>query len=80
MFEAQSGKDLRAIVKGALNFGSYGNASEQMVMIATRATEALREIGRQSQINARRIRIYGVTVDDPAAEEAPAEVAVEDGA
>lgn len=80
MFEAQSGKDLRAIVKGALNFGSYGNASEQMVAIASRATEALREIGRQSQINARRIRIYGVTVDDSIPEEAPAEVAVEGGA
>lgn len=66
LFEAQSGKDMRRIIKAALDFGSYGNASEQMKSIADRATEALRAIGQQSPINARRIRIYGVTLEESA--------------
>ena len=65
LFEAQSGKDMRRMIKAALNFGTFGNASDPMKSIAARATEALRSIGRQSPINARRIRLYGVTLEEP---------------
>jgi hypothetical protein len=73
LFEASGGSELRGIIKAALNFGSYGNASDQMKVIAAQATEALRAIGRQSPINARRIRIYGVAIEEkPPAEKAEA--------
>jgi hypothetical protein len=47
-----------------------------MKAIADRATEALRAIGRQSEINARRIRIYGVTLERPAKDGALQEAGV----
>jgi hypothetical protein len=64
LFEASRGDELRGMVRAALNFGSFGNASDQMKAIAAQATAALREIGRQSPINARRILIYGINVEE----------------
>lgn len=77
VFEARTGKALRLVIKAALNFGSYGNATDEMVTIAARATEALRAIGRQSEINACRVRIYGVTLEQPADDGALQEAGVE---
>jgi hypothetical protein len=59
---------MRSMIKAALDFGTFGNASDQMKSIALRATEALRAIGGQSPINARRIRLYGVTLEEPGRE------------
>lgn len=73
-FRQASGADLRAMISGALQFDRIGNASEPMKEISRRAKAALRLIGEESDINARRVRRFGVMIgrpDDPPASELP---------
>ena len=65
IFKKERDADLRRILAGALQFDSITNASEPMREISRRARAALRMIGAESPINARRVRRYGITVADP---------------
>jgi hypothetical protein len=65
LFKEARADDLRTMIKAALQFSTFGNPSETMKKIVTNATEALRSIGQESAINARRVRAYGIAVADP---------------
>jgi hypothetical protein len=65
VFKQLRGSDLKRAIYTALQFGKYSNSSELMKRIVAIASDALREIARESTINARRVRTYGVTVDPP---------------
>jgi len=60
IFKTSEGTDLRRILRTCLQFDTIGNATEEMKEISKRAKDALRLIGEESAINARRVRKYGV--------------------
>lgn len=62
IFKDARGDDLRQILNGCLQFDRIANASEEMKEIPKRAREALDRIGRESEINAIRVKRYGVEV------------------
>jgi hypothetical protein len=64
IFKLKSGDELRLIISFCLQFDNISNPSPQMVEISSRAKEALKRIGQESPINARRVRKY-VNVDNP---------------
>jgi hypothetical protein len=63
LFKENSGLRLRQMIRAALQFGALAGADAEMKTVAERATEALRSIGRESDINARRVRSYGIVVN-----------------
>jgi hypothetical protein len=62
VFKNSRGDDLRVLIKACLQFGTFGNAYPEMIEISNRAKEALKRIGLESPINARRVRGYGIEV------------------
>ena len=62
LFKRLRGSELKSAIYTALQFGKFSNSSEPMKRIVATASEALRRIARKSTINARRVRMYGVTV------------------
>jgi hypothetical protein len=58
------GEDLRKMIAACLQFDRIVNASEPMRDVSKRAKEALKRIGHESAINARRVKKYGVEVDE----------------
>jgi hypothetical protein len=63
MFKASRDQELRKLIKACLQFGQFGNASSEMKEISKRAREALSRIAKESPINARRLKPYGIEVD-----------------
>lgn len=64
LFKTESGRHLSSFVTTCLKFGQFGNASDQQKEIASRATEALRRIAAESEINKRRVKKFGVSLED----------------
>ena len=64
VFKNTDGHDLQRILSSCLQFDTIGNASADMKEISGRAKEALKRIGQESLINARRVKRYGVEVDE----------------
>lgn len=64
LFKSESGENLSRIVNACLKFGLFSNASERQQQIAKNAKAALEKIGKESAINARRVRKFGVEVDN----------------
>src|SRR5271165_4360288 len=64
VFKNTDGHDLQRILSSCLQFDTIGNASADMKEISGRAKEALQRIGQESLINARRVKRYGVEVDE----------------
>lgn len=62
IFKSHRGDDLRKIIKVCLQFDVIGNATPDMKEISKRAKDALKRIGQESAINARRVKYYGVEV------------------
>ena len=62
IFKSRRGDDLRRAIYTALMFRDGANASEKAISKA--AEDALRTIGKESSINARRVARYGIRVDD----------------
>ena len=60
LFKENIGDDLSVMIQAALKFGTYDDATEAMKKVAISATEALREIAGESEINAQRIARYGI--------------------
>jgi hypothetical protein len=73
IFTQTSGPELRRLLKAVFQFDNIINATAPMREIADRARMALREIGAQSDINRRRVKRYGINLDEPAAEQAEQE-------
>ncbi|MFQ2482312.1 hypothetical protein ACK31T_19105 [Aeromonas caviae] len=63
IFKSETGRVLSTFVTTCLRFGQFGNASEQQKEISKRATEALRKIASESEINRRRVKKFGVKTD-----------------
>ena len=66
MFKASRGLELRKLLKVCLQFATFGNATPDYREISSRAKTALERIGRESSINARRVRAYGIDVSGAA--------------
>lgn len=62
LFKSEQGKHLSLFVSTCLKFGQSINASEQQKKIAHRATEALKRIGAESEINKRRVKKFGIDI------------------
>jgi hypothetical protein len=63
IFKESSGDNLRRMIAGALQFDRLQHASPSMLQIAKRAKEALMQLGRESDINASRVRRFGIITD-----------------
>jgi hypothetical protein len=70
LFKSVKGSDLPRIIREALNFGKIQGAdTENYKKITATAAEALKKIGKESTINAARVKtIYGIDVDQVAPE------------
>jgi hypothetical protein len=64
LFKTEVGRHLSSFVTTCLKFGQFGNASDQQKEIANRAIEALRRIAAESEINKRRVKKFGVNLED----------------
>ena len=64
IFKKYSGRELHKILGACLQFDNIGNATDAMKEIPKRARVALKQIGEESAINARRVKRYGVNVTD----------------
>jgi hypothetical protein len=64
IFKTYSGSDRIKIIRAAVKFSNIGNASAEMQEISKRAKEALTKIGQESAINARRVNMYGINIDN----------------
>ena len=64
LFKSEEGRHLSSFVTTCLKFGQFSNASDQQKEISNRATEALRKIASESEINKRRVKKFGVDIDD----------------
>jgi hypothetical protein len=62
LFKKSEGRDLHRIINACLQFDNIMNATEPMKEISKRAKDALRRIGQESEINARRVKRYGIEV------------------
>lgn len=63
IFKGSKGSELRSIINVCLQFDRIGNATQDMTEISKRAKDALRRIGKESAINARRVASYGVLIN-----------------
>ncbi len=63
VFKNSRGDDLRKIINACLQFDRIQNATPDMKEVSGRAREALRRIGQESAINARRVKAYGVEAE-----------------
>lgn len=61
----ENGQDLRTMLTGALQFDNIVNSTKEMKEISTKVRGALRQIGEESPLNARRVAKYGITADQP---------------
>jgi hypothetical protein len=62
VFKKNRGDSLHKMLDACLQFDRVGNATPEMSEISKRAKEALARIGRESAINAVRVRRYGITI------------------
>jgi hypothetical protein len=63
MLKNHTGTELRKLLDACLQFDRIGNATSEMKEVSRRAKDALIRIGRESKINARRVRRYGIEID-----------------
>jgi hypothetical protein len=65
LFKEAKGMQLRKLISASLQFARILNATEEMKEVVRKAREALTRIGRESPINARRLKPYGIEADTP---------------
>jgi len=63
LFKSQRGQELSQYIDLCLKFRRLGGTTEHQEIILDKATEALKMIGRESKLNASRVRRFGVKVD-----------------
>ncbi len=64
LFKTETGRHLSSFVTTCLKFGQFGNASDQQKEIANKATEALQKIAAESEINKRRVKKFGISIEN----------------
>jgi hypothetical protein len=65
-FKSHSGAELRRMLANVFQFDRIANASDAMREITRHAREALKLIGAESPINARRVSRFGVKIEQAA--------------
>jgi hypothetical protein len=65
MFKRLRGSELKGAVMGALIFRNVSDATERMKSITRTAEGARRQIAMESLMNAKRVRIFGVQIEEP---------------
>jgi hypothetical protein len=65
IFKRLRGVELRRAVTGALVFREISNADERMNSITRTAEGALRQIAMENPMNAKRVRNFGVRIEEP---------------
>ncbi|MCU1269520.1 MAG: hypothetical protein JWN74_814 [Acidobacteriaceae bacterium] len=73
LLKKTKGRDLHRILATCLQFDNIGNASDEMRAISRLAKDALRRIGRESNINALRVKRYGIDVSQVEHPDLPAD-------
>ncbi|SDZ81989.1 hypothetical protein SAMN05660420_00469 [Desulfuromusa kysingii] len=63
LFKSQKGQKLSQYVDLCLKFRRLGGTTEQQEFISEKSTEALKMIGRESRLNASRVRRFGIKVE-----------------
>jgi hypothetical protein len=66
IFESESGDHLDSYVRVGLKFREWADGDERREAIGKNVEEALRTIGRRSRLNRRRVRKFGVIIEDDA--------------
>lgn len=61
IFKLEVGRHLSSYVRTCLQFRQFSNPSEQHILIASRAREALLRIAAESEINRLRVKKYGIS-------------------
>ena len=64
LFKNEEGRHLSSFVTKCLKFGQFSNPNEQQKEIAGRATQALQKIASESEINKRRVKKFGVSIEN----------------
>jgi hypothetical protein len=64
LFKSEKGNQLSSFVTKCLKFGQFHKASSQQTEIGKRATKALQKIASESEINKRRVKKFGVDLED----------------
>jgi hypothetical protein len=64
IFKSHTGRELSKIISAALQFDRIVNATAPMREISSKARQALRQIGSESAINARRVEKFGVDIGE----------------
>lgn len=62
LFKSEKGAHLRGFVKACLQFKRIAGTTEEQQSISSKAEEALKRIGSESDINRRRVSSYGIDV------------------
>jgi len=65
LFSELRGDDLYPVVEGSLFFRRVSNATDSQKMLTGHAIEALERLGKESAINAIRVRKFGVEINSP---------------
>ncbi len=63
LFKSEKGQHLSSYIRTCIKFGQFGGASDQMKEISNRATEALKKIASENELNRRRVKKFGVELD-----------------
>ncbi len=63
LFKAQKGRKLSQYIDLCLKFHRLGGTTENQELISDKTTEALQVIGRESKLNASRVRRFGIKVE-----------------
>lgn len=71
IFKSHSCEEMQRFILTCLEFGKMGDQGWQYKVIVTRTTEALERIGRESPMNAFRVKRYGVRIDDGHSDQGP---------
>jgi hypothetical protein len=66
LISSARGAQLRKLVLSALDFRRISNATDDMTRVAGLMEEALKMVGQKSQLNALRVKKYGVEIDERA--------------
>ncbi|WP_028302680.1 hypothetical protein [Oceanospirillum maris] len=64
LFKNEEGRHLSSFVTKCLKFGQFSNPNDQQKEIAERATKALQKIASESEINKRRVKKFGVSLEN----------------
>ncbi|PKH86918.1 hypothetical protein [Colwellia sp. Bg11-28] len=62
LFKAEQGRNLSNFITTCLKFRQFSKPTEQQREIANRATQALERIASESEINKRRVKKFGVSI------------------